>query len=251
MIMTENNLLFLNFHSIFRPETKEQFHYDPVFSISEEKLIQCFELLKRNNINCGSWRDLEEGKLPVKNTVFISFDDGHISDYEIALPLLKKFALDACFFVVAENLLKNIKDKQRIIEISNQGFTIGSHGLSHRKMTKLTEQDQRFEFEESKTILENFLEKKINFFAFPNGRHSTSLIELGKRSSYAMFFTTQAKWNNPVKDSITFGRWSIKQNTSLTQVEKIVRNNKYNSFKLNCQSKIKFILLKIADKTNL
>lgn len=248
--MAKNNLLFLNFHSIFRPSTKYQFHYDPIFSISEEKLIHCFELLKRNNINCGSWKDLGEGKFPLKNTIFLSFDDGHVSDFEIALPLLKEYELDACFFIVAENLVQNIEDKERIRKISNQGFTIGSHSISHRKMTRLTEKEQLFELKESKTIIENCLQKKVNFFAFPNGRHSTHLIKLGKQTGYSMLFTTQAKWSDPNLNSFTFGRWSIKQNTSFIELEKIIMNHKYSSFKLKYHSKLKYFLLKLVDKIN-
>lgn len=248
--MSENKLLILNFHSIFRSETKELYHYDPVFSISEEKLIRCFELLKQNNVACGSWKNLIEGRAPVKNEVYISFDDGHISDYEIALPLLKKYGLDACFFIVAENLIKNPLDKQRIIDLSKQGFSIGSHGLSHRKMTYLTEKDQHFEFKESKSILENCIEKKINFFAFPNGRCNSSLIELGKQTGYSILFTTQAKWNKATSNSFIFDRWSIKQNTSLSQIEKVLTGRKFASHKLKYSSIIKSYLLKISDKIN-
>lgn len=246
--MIDNNLLILNFHSIFRPDSKNKFHFDPVFSISEEKLIKCFEFIKNNYTNCCYWSDILIDKSKNKNQVALSFDDGHVSDYEIVVPLLKQYDFDACFFVVAENILNDKDAWNRTKKISDLGFTIGSHGFSHQKMTLLSINEQKNEMQESKRIIENCIGKEISLFAFPEGRYDKKLIKLGQNIGYKKMLTTQSKWNNNSTFNICLGRWSIKQKTNNHFIEKVLLRKKQSISKLSLSSILKFYLLKINDK---
>jgi peptidoglycan/xylan/chitin deacetylase (PgdA/CDA1 family) len=245
--MAKNNLFILNFHSIFRPNEKEKYHYDPVFSISEEQLKNYLNWIHSKKIRCAKWGTFLTNNYPPNNQIALSFDDGHLSDSDIAIPLLQYYQLDACFFIVAENIRKNQNERVRIKKISDLGFTIGSHGLTHKKLTQLSEEEQLIELIESKKIIEECIGKEIHFIAFPEGRFTNRLIKLSQKAGYSKTFSTYNKWNNANLLSNNFGRWSIKQSTSLNHFEKVLLKNKMTLFKNSFSSFMKFYLLKIID----
>ena len=49
------------------------------------------------------------------------------------------------------------------------GFEIGSHGVSHTLLSRLSENEQRKELYDSKTFLESSIGKSIKSFCYPYG----------------------------------------------------------------------------------
>lgn len=69
-------------------------------------------------------------RLPAKNKVIITFDDGPDPRYTPrVLDILKNAGVNACFFVLGE---KARKHPDLIVRIISEGHEIGSHGLKHR-----------------------------------------------------------------------------------------------------------------------
>ena len=56
-----------------------------------------------------------------------------------------------------------------IREISEMGFEIGSHGVSHTLLSRLEKEEQKDELNNSKRFLEKVTSKKINSFCYPYG----------------------------------------------------------------------------------
>ena len=74
-----------------------------------------------------------------------------------------------------------------IIEISNMGFEIGSHGLSHTLLSRLSADQQNHELQLSKKYLEDIIGKEVNSFCYPYGgkiSYNDSTLEALKRLSY-------------------------------------------------------------------
>src|SRR5579859_1498798 len=67
----------------------------------------------------------------------VSFDDGHISNYELALPVLKEFTIPAIFFVTTcwVDLLGSVMTWPQLRELAAQGHIIGSHTHTHALLT--------------------------------------------------------------------------------------------------------------------
>jgi peptidoglycan-N-acetylglucosamine deacetylase len=66
-----------------------------------------------------------------EKVVALTFDDGPTTNVEEILPLLEKYNAKATFFVIGNELEKNIELGQ---EIANAGHQIGNHTYSHKRM---------------------------------------------------------------------------------------------------------------------
>lgn len=82
-----------------------------------------FDLLFPNRV----WR-IKDG-----DAVYLTFDDGPTETTRWVLDLLKEEGIQATFFCVGNNLLRNPDLKDRIL---NEGHILGSHTMSHERATK-------------------------------------------------------------------------------------------------------------------
>jgi peptidoglycan/xylan/chitin deacetylase (PgdA/CDA1 family) len=125
---------------------------------------------------------LDAGKSLPARAVVITFDDGYLNNLENALPLLKEFGFRAVLFVVTEamgrdNFWHDPASETRIPmlswaqakELQDAGWEIGSHTLSHPRLSKLSADDVRKELVESRDEIERRLGKRPVTFANPYG----------------------------------------------------------------------------------
>jgi peptidoglycan/xylan/chitin deacetylase (PgdA/CDA1 family) len=120
-----------------------------------------------------------------KKMIVLTFDDGHISNYDKAFPVLKHFGFTATFYVVADRIGKPWHmNCAQLKEMVANGMEIGSHGLTHDYLPLIPFSDVRVELIKSKYILENCLKKKINSFAYPGGHYTKSIVNAVRKSGY-------------------------------------------------------------------
>lgn len=76
--------------------------------------------------------------------------------------------------------------EEQLKQLSNEGFEIGSHGITHSLLIAdyMTEDRAIAELSDSKRWLEEILEKPILSYCFPAGRYNTRMIELAKQIGY-------------------------------------------------------------------
>ncbi len=88
-----------------------------------------------------------------------------------------------------------IFDFEQLINLSkHELIEIGSHTLTHAKLTSLKDTEIYNELKNSKDLLEEKIKKKINFLAYPYGSHNEvndQIIETAKRVGYEMAFSTK------------------------------------------------------------
>jgi peptidoglycan/xylan/chitin deacetylase (PgdA/CDA1 family) len=133
----------------------------------------------------------------------VTFDDGHISFLENALPELEKRQIPAAVFVVSEKLgqypdwanfstepLTNegMMTADQLREISDR-VVIGSHTMTHPVLTQLSEDDAMRELKGSRQALEQILGKKIALFSFPYGAFNQNLVDCSRKAGYERIFT--------------------------------------------------------------
>ena len=120
--------------------------------------------------------------------LILTFDDGLISDYEKAFPVLREKQIKATFFVTVENIGKpGYMDIVQIREMASYGMEIGSHGLQHQYLVSLSSLQARQEIEVSKDKLEQALGAAVFSFAPVGGHFKSWMLDFAEESGYSAF----------------------------------------------------------------
>jgi peptidoglycan/xylan/chitin deacetylase (PgdA/CDA1 family) len=135
--------------------------------------------------------------------VCITFDDGYLDNYEHAAPILLRHEMPAAFFVstgIIGTKQRFPHDERRGNEwipvmswdqlraMRDQGFTIGSHSVSHIDCAAEPEAKVRAELEQSLQTLRHELSLSSAMFAYPYGRRSNMTperLELVKAAGFS------------------------------------------------------------------
>jgi peptidoglycan/xylan/chitin deacetylase (PgdA/CDA1 family) len=75
-------------------------------------------------------------------------------------------------------------DWDQVRDMAAHGFEIGSHGCSHRIMTRLSPEEANEELVRSKAEIESRVGRDVVHFAFPNEDASEALVGLAARAGY-------------------------------------------------------------------
>lgn len=132
-----------------------------------------------------------------EKSVLITFDDGYEGIYDYAFPELKKRAMKAAFFITAFTVggvsgeYPHITYSQLAEMAADKNISIGSHTVSHTRLTELSPDAVKIEVLRSKQILENFTGKKIRAIAYPEGYYNSEVIDAVKEAGYEIAFSVQ------------------------------------------------------------
>ncbi|MCE2450014.1 MAG: polysaccharide deacetylase family protein [Candidatus Latescibacteria bacterium] len=119
-----------------------------------------------------------------RHTAVLTFDDGYVGFRTVVLPVLETFEWPAALFVPVDWLGRYndwdqsispiplaILDWGALIQIAAHPLiTVGSHGLSHRSLGRLKLGEVERELQISKAVLEERLERPVDYFSFPFGQ---------------------------------------------------------------------------------
>ncbi len=134
----------------------------------------------------GCWTVFEKDCVINDARWMLTFDDGNLSDYEIAFPLLLDAGVSAVFFLITERVGQpGYLSWAQIEEMHKNGMCIGSHSSSHRSLTALEDKQATFEFERSKWIIEQRIGAPVTSFSYPFGACDARLHALGLAAGYS------------------------------------------------------------------
>lgn len=129
-----------------------------------------------------------------RREVELSFDDGYISDLEIALPALVERSLPARFFPVAARLGEpGFVDATDIKALSSAGMTIGSHGMRHRSWRALNADSTNEEFSVARSIIARAAGADVTTAACPFGAYDRRVLTELRRCGYTKVFTSDRR----------------------------------------------------------
>ncbi len=124
------------------------------------------------------------------NWLILTFDDGNISDFKITFPILREKNIKATFFVNPSNIdSSGYLTRSHLLEMTEAGMEIGSHGLDHRYLVSINSSEAVREIRESKERLEEILCKKVFSFAPPGGHYKKWMLPIAREAGYRIFAT--------------------------------------------------------------
>lgn len=156
--------------------------------------------------------------------VAITFDDAFVSILENAIPLLKKHGFSAGIFVPVGNLgqapcwempenytdqNETVMSQAHIEELSNDGFEIFSHTISHPILTQIDENELRTELLGSKKELERIIGYEVIGISYPHGAHDARVCSAAKHAGYRLGFTIEPNTVDCSSDDLNIGRFAV------------------------------------------
>ena len=163
-----------------------------------------------------------------KRCIVCTFDDGYVGLLLNALPIMNEFGFTATVFVCTDYLGKvndwNFKDKSKrqhlsideLKELQSCGWEVGSHGVTHRSLLRLNDEDLCKELQTSKDVLESLF-GPVKSYAYPYGDYSDYIMKQVSRFYDFAFLLTQGGTFLEV-DSLRIHRYYISE---INQILKI------------------------------
>ena len=160
---------------------------------------------------------------PVDNPqspVVITFDDGYRDNLLDAAPVLSALGLPATVFVVVgrvggtldhdetdpANALMTWQDIEQWLA---SGLDVGCHSMTHRRLSGLSEAEQRAEIIESSRLVHERIGRPIDAFAYPFGSaydYDSTSVRLVSEGGYACGLSNRYGVNRADSD-----RWALKR----------------------------------------
>ncbi len=154
-----------------------------------------------------------------RKSVMITFDDGYEDNFEKALPILRKYGLPATIFLTTNFIGKkmlwnkaetNFVSQEQIKKLIDNGWSIGSHGVTHKELTRIPGFDAETEVVVSKSIIEKSLGVHASFFAYPYGSYNKNVRESVIKSGYSAACTLHKGINRKNVDPFALKRLLVK-----------------------------------------
>ena len=153
----------------------------------------------------------------------ITFDDGHRSNYELALPMLEEHGLKATFFITAgwTEQKAGYMTWREVYALHQAGHLIGAHGWTHRLLThcRATELDE--ELRRSRLSLEDRLGVAVTTMSLPGGRSNSGVLRACEEYGYTQVFTSEPKAERDAH-STTLGRLNLHGSRTTEWVERVM-----------------------------
>ena len=142
------------------------------------------------------YNSVERGKPLPENPIIVTFDDGYLSNYEIAFPILKRLGIPATIFIVTSTVGATAESGivgtshfnwEQAREMQQSGIIdIHSHSHTHRDMTSLSPAQLQEELRLSRYLIERNLGKNCYVFSYPFGKYNATTSQRARAAGYRM-----------------------------------------------------------------
>lgn len=201
------------------------------------------EILRKSNIKFINPKDFEKeiNDNKKQRKILLTIDDGFLSFYNNAWPLLKKNKIPFILFVSTREVgAFNYMSWDQIKEISREDFVeIGNHSHTHEYLVDETDEIIEADIKKSINIFKEKLGKNSEFFSYPFGEYSENFKNIIKKLGFKYAFGQHSGVIDETKNFYELPRFPInekygelKRFTSLTKTlpfkyKKILPEEKY------------------------
>lgn len=140
-----------------------------------------------------------------KRAVVITFDDGYVNNLA-ACEELHRRGMRASWFIVSGSIGVEprwgadgrpdgrLLNAGELREMRTAGMEIGSHGVSHVRLTELDDDRLQRELVDSRSLLQDLSGSAVTSFAYPYGAWDARCAEAVEQAGYAGACTTRTGW---------------------------------------------------------
>lgn len=221
----EHQFACLAYHAI------EQGQAAPRYIVGEPEFRSQLAYLKSQDYVGEGFGQLESrlrsGKPLPPRLVVLTVDDGETSSL-LAADMLEEFGLNATFFVTRDRARRasGYLGETDVRELRRRGFSLGTHGTTHRGLSLLSEPLCVAELRDSKRWLEDVLGEAVPYMSFPGGYVNRRTFERAKELGYRLAGDSDERMNSAA--ALRLGRVhrvAVRRNFSLRDFRRTVEGN--------------------------
>jgi peptidoglycan/xylan/chitin deacetylase (PgdA/CDA1 family) len=162
-----------------------------------------------------------------ERSVLLTFDDGHRSNFTLALPILREFGFRADFFITTGWLgTPNFLLPSEVRALAEAGMGLGTHGVHHRFFDDLSEAELEDELGRCRRELAEVLGRPVVTCSAPGGRVCRSLAKIARRTGYAAVATSRPTQLRRGGGAFAVPRFAVTRDTDLGSFARIVSGDR-------------------------
>ncbi len=194
------------------------------FAVSETELKRQITYLLHNGFVGMSLAKFLKKDEDTRKKIILTFDDGYISNREIAAPVLKEAGFTATFFITVNDIGKDGRMPwERIYELSRQGMDVGSHAMTHAFLPSMSSYNLLNELLLSKQILEKYIRRHVDFLSIPHGFYTKGILDIARDVGFKAVCVSDAGYNDFLDEDIfCLQRFTMRRSYSLGAFRSIV-----------------------------
>lgn len=171
-----------------------------------------------------------QSPLPAKPLV-LTFDDAYVDFLTVAAPVLLEHGYPATVYAVSDLIGKTsswdastgivpaaLMTAQQLREVSDLGFTVGSHSRRHLRLADQDEACIGEELRTSKSRLEDVLGCQVGHFCYPYGSHDLRVVDAAAEAGYRTGTTCNRAAATADDDLLTLPRKAVSRGDDLMGV---------------------------------
>ncbi len=187
----------------------------PSTNIQLDVFKEQIKIIEEENIKFIHPKDFENSLYKNKNErkVLLTIDDGLISFYKNAWPILREKKIPFILFVNTKNVgTFNYMNWEQILELHNSDFVeIGNHSHSHEYLADENAEKIIDDIKTSIQIFNKKLGKNSNFFSYPFGEYSLEFKKIIKDLGFDYAFGQHSGVIDETKDLWELPRFPINE----------------------------------------
>lgn len=206
ILYKEPKVAVLCYHNLATAEEKANFPEEKDWVIEVSNFEEQLQYLQKNHyktLTTQEFMDWKKGKIEIpRKSVLITFDDGFLSNYEYAFPLLKQYNMNATVFLIGQYMkqeentgikewkhnmkeymnmdtIEKAKEEYPNIEFASHSYWLHyQNSINEKSVEELTNDVKAFQIDITNT----------KGYAYPFGANNEAMIQALKQADYEMGF---------------------------------------------------------------
>jgi peptidoglycan/xylan/chitin deacetylase (PgdA/CDA1 family) len=196
-----DGVIVLMYHKVAKPAAGTNL---PALYVHPGRFVLQMDELISAGAECVPFSDLSRAPVFKDSSFCLTFDDGFRNVFDNALPVMRERKWRSIQFIVGSMIGKTdqwdhaigeppqpLMDEAQIREWLAEGQDIGSHTLTHPRLTQLSVERARTEIFDSKKLLEDRFGREIRHFCYPYGDYNSAIRDLVGEAGYRSACTVE------------------------------------------------------------
>jgi peptidoglycan/xylan/chitin deacetylase (PgdA/CDA1 family) len=164
---------------------------------------------------------LMDGRPLPAHPFMITFDDGYRDVLGKAAPVLKRLGMPATAYVITGRISNgdsSFLTWGMLRALERDRVEIGSHTITHRDLTSLSDAEATRELVGSRLALQRHLGHPVRWLSYPAGRTDDRIVGIARRAGYLLAVTTEPGADQQSDDPLRLHRFEVLDTTSIATI---------------------------------